>query len=72
MIKAVKIDRTMADKASFVPDRRGISLAEFLTGLLKRAVDREFAKEMKTPTSVATAAATLNRTSSSHRLRGGV
>jgi hypothetical protein len=44
---AVKIDRTLADKARFAASRRGITLAEYLTGLLRQSVERDFAKALR-------------------------
>jgi hypothetical protein len=44
---AVKIDRTVADKAKLVASRRGITMAEYLTDLVRAAVERDFAKAVK-------------------------
>jgi hypothetical protein len=44
---AVKVDRTLADKARFVASRRGMTLAEYLTGLIRNPVERDFAKEIR-------------------------
>lgn len=42
---AVKIDRGIVAQARFVSDARGLSLAEFLSNLLRGPVSREFTKE---------------------------
>jgi hypothetical protein len=44
---AVKIDRIIGDKARFVASRRGTTLAEYLSDLLRSPVERDFAKELK-------------------------
>jgi hypothetical protein len=44
---AVKIDRTLADKAKLVASRRGITLAEYLTELNRAAIERDFAKVIR-------------------------
>jgi hypothetical protein len=44
---AVKIDRTLADKAKLVASRRGMTLAEYLTELNRSAIERDFAKVIK-------------------------
>jgi predicted HicB family RNase H-like nuclease len=45
--RAVKIDRNVADKAQFIAQRRGISLAEYVTDLIRTAVEKDFAKALK-------------------------
>lgn len=44
---AVKIDRTLADKAKLVASRRGSTLAEYLTELNRAAIERDFAKVIR-------------------------
>jgi hypothetical protein len=44
---AVKIDRTLADKAKLVASRRGLTLAEYLTELNRPAIERDFAKVIR-------------------------
>ncbi len=43
--KAVKVDRALADKAAYVAARRGLTLAEYLTEMIRKPVERDFAKE---------------------------
>lgn len=45
--KAVKIDRTLADKAGLVASRRGITIAEYLSELIRGPVERDFAATVK-------------------------
>lgn len=45
--KAVKIDRTLADKASLVAARRGITMAEYLSELVRAQVERDFSETVK-------------------------
>ena len=45
--KSVRIDGQLLGQAQMVAKRRGISLAEYLGGLLRAPVDRDFLKEMK-------------------------
>jgi hypothetical protein len=44
--KSVRLDRETADKAAYLAARRGMTLGEFLTSLLKGKVDAMFAKEV--------------------------
>lgn len=44
---AVKVDRLLADKARLVAKRRGTTLAEYVSELIRGPVDRDFAKEIK-------------------------
>lgn len=44
---AVKIDRTLVSMAKFVANRRGVTLAEFVTDMLRPGVEREWGKEVK-------------------------
>jgi len=44
---AVKIDRTIGDKAKFVAARKGTTMAEYVSGLLKGPVERDFDKAIK-------------------------
>jgi len=45
--KAVKIDRTTAVKAGFVASVRGVTLAEYLSELLRQPIDRDYQKAQK-------------------------
>jgi hypothetical protein len=42
--KAVKIDRLLADKATFIANRKGVTTAEFISELIRSSVEKEFAK----------------------------
>jgi len=44
---SVRIDRQLLGQAQMVAKRRGVSLADYLAGLLRGPVDRDFLKEMK-------------------------
>jgi hypothetical protein len=44
---AVKMDRTLVDKAKFVASRKRITLAEYLTELNRVAIERDFGKANK-------------------------
>ena len=44
---AVKVDRTLADKAKLVASRKGTTLAEYLTDQLRGSVERDFAKAVR-------------------------
>jgi hypothetical protein len=44
---AVKIDRTLADKASVVARQRRTTMAEYLSEILKAPVERDFAKAIR-------------------------
>ena len=44
---AVKIDRIVAGRAKILAGHRGVSLAEFVTELLRGPIDREYLKMMK-------------------------
>ena len=41
---AVKIDRTLAARARFVAELRGVSLAEYLSEAVRPIVDQDFAR----------------------------
>ena len=43
--KAVKLDRTLADKASFVCNRRGLTMGEYLSEIVRARIERDFLKE---------------------------
>lgn len=43
--KAVKFDRTLADKASYVCARRHITLAEYLSEMCRSRIESDFRKE---------------------------
>lgn len=43
--KAVKFDRTLADKAAFVCSRRRIPMAEYLSEMCRVRIERDFQKE---------------------------
>ncbi len=42
--KAVKIDRTLATKAKMIAESRGISVAEYLSGLLRAPIEKDWPK----------------------------
>ena len=44
---AVKVDRTLADKAKLIASRRGITMAEYLTDLIRGPIERDFVKTIK-------------------------
>jgi hypothetical protein len=44
---SVKLDSVIVSKAKMIASARGLTLAEFLSDLLRAPVDREFTKEMK-------------------------
>lgn len=44
---AVKVDRLLIDKARLVASRRGVTLAEYLTDLIRNPVERDFAKTVR-------------------------
>lgn len=44
---AVKVDRTLADKARLVASRRGLTLAEYLSELIRTPVEKDFAKVIR-------------------------
>jgi hypothetical protein len=44
---AAKVDRTIIHKAKFVAERKGVTLAELLSELLKNPVEREFLKAVR-------------------------
>jgi len=43
--KAVKFDRTLADKAAFVCSRRHQTMAEYLSEMCRPRIERDFLKE---------------------------
>jgi hypothetical protein len=43
--KAVKFDRTLADKAAFVCARRHLTMAEYLSEMCRSRIERDFLKE---------------------------
>jgi hypothetical protein len=43
----VKVDRAIVNKAKMIATARGLSLAEYVSELLRGPVDRDFAKEMR-------------------------
>ncbi len=45
--KAVKFDRTLADKAGYVCARRGLTLAEYLSEMCRSKIEADFRKETK-------------------------
>ncbi len=45
--KAVKIDRDLARRGKFIADSLGMTLAEYLSGLLKAPIDRDWQKALK-------------------------
>lgn len=45
--KAVKISRDLAVKAKVIAETRGISIAEYLTDLLRPMVERDWPKALK-------------------------
>jgi hypothetical protein len=49
--KTVKIDRAVADKAYHVAFRRGTTLAEYLTEILRGPVEKAYRQELKSMTS---------------------
>jgi hypothetical protein len=44
---AVKIDRTLGDKAKFVASRKGSTMAEYLSELLRGPVEKDFDRAVK-------------------------
>lgn len=44
---AVKIDRTLTDKAKFVASRKGVTMAEYLSELIRAPVERDFTKAIR-------------------------
>lgn len=44
---AVKIDRTLGDKAKFVASRKGVTMAEYLSDLIRTPVERDFDKAVR-------------------------
>jgi len=44
---AVKIDRTLADKAKLVASRKGLTLAGYLTELVRGPIEKDFSKAVK-------------------------
>ena len=44
---AVKIDRTLADKAKLVASRRGTTLAQYLSDMIRGPVEKDFSKTVK-------------------------
>lgn len=45
--KAVKMERTLVDKAIWVATRKGTTAAEYLSDLVRGQVERDFAREVK-------------------------
>ena len=45
--KAVKISRDLAVKAKVIAETRGVSVAEYLSDLLRPPVERDFPRAMK-------------------------
>jgi hypothetical protein len=45
--KAVKIDRLLADKATFVANRQGITTAEYISELIRGQVEKDFSRMAK-------------------------
>ncbi len=43
--RAVKFDRTLADKAAFVCARRKITLADYLSEMCRARIERDFLRE---------------------------
>lgn len=41
---SVRLDRNVVSRARFVADQRGLTLAEYLTELVRPLVDRDFGK----------------------------
>lgn len=44
---AVKVDRTLADKAKLVAARRGLTMAEYLSDLIRAPIERDFTKTVR-------------------------
>lgn len=44
---AVKIERILAEKSKLVATRRGLTMAEYLSDILRKAVERDFSKEVR-------------------------
>lgn len=44
---AVKVDRTLADKAKLVASRRRITMAQYLSDLIRNPVERDFTKTVR-------------------------
>lgn len=44
---AVKVDRTLVDKAKLVAARRGTTMAEYLSELIRTPVERDFTKTVR-------------------------
>lgn len=44
---AVKIDRTVVDKAKLVASRKGVSLAEYVTELIRGPVEKGFSQAVR-------------------------
>ena len=47
--KAVKMDRLLADKATFIANRKGVTTAEFISELVRAQIEKEFAKMAREP-----------------------
>jgi hypothetical protein len=45
--KAVKIERILATKAKMIAESRGISVAEYLSDLLRAPIERDWPKAIK-------------------------
>jgi hypothetical protein len=45
--KAVKIDRALAAKAQMIATDRGIPLADYISGVLRGAVEKDWARMVK-------------------------
>jgi hypothetical protein len=45
--KAVKIARDLAVRAKMIADTQGITIAEYLSGLLRPLIERDFPRAMK-------------------------
>ncbi len=45
--KAVKIARDLATKAKVIAETQGMNLAEYLTGLLRAPIERDWPKALK-------------------------
>lgn len=44
---AVKVDRSLVDKAKLVASRRKITMAEYLSDLIRTPVERDFSKTVR-------------------------
>jgi hypothetical protein len=44
---AVKVERILAEKAKTIATRRGVTMAEYLSDLIRTAVERDFTKVVR-------------------------